>query len=50
MLSMSFSMLVHSNALKAAVLPVTGIAARPGPPTTNSHVVYYIFAELEVCD
>ena len=35
MLSMSFSMFVHSEARNAAVFPVTGMAALPGPPVKN---------------
>ena len=32
-------MLVHSVALNAAVLPVTGIEALPGPPVNESVTV-----------
>lgn len=37
-LSMSFSMFVHKLARKAAVLPVTGMEALPGPPYNGTEI------------
>lgn len=44
MLSISFSMFVQSVALNAAVLPVTGMDALPGP--TNINLSVYLFSLL----
>lgn len=41
MLSISFSMFVQSVALNAAVFPVTGMDALPGPTNINLSVYFF---------
>lgn len=46
MLSINFSMFVHSVALNAAVFPVIGIVARPGPKTFKMTMIISYFTQL----